>query len=122
MAIFPATARGMACQPSKARGSLPTRVTGRALALLDSIEITRQRTAAATAVAVQYLARSDAHTATICGCGEQARIQLKALQHKLDLDRVFAWDIDPQVARRFSAQMATEFGLEVTPVDVLRDA
>ena len=32
---------------------------GRPLALLDSIEITRQRTAAATAVATQYLARPE---------------------------------------------------------------
>jgi alanine dehydrogenase len=42
---------------------------GRPLALLDSIEITRQRTAAATAVATQYLARPDSRIATICGCG-----------------------------------------------------
>ena len=38
------------------------------------------------------------------------------------IDRVFAWDIDPQAVRRFTAQMPTELGLEVTPVDVLRDA
>jgi len=95
---------------------------GRPLALLDSIEITRQRTAAATAVAVHYLARANAHTATICGCGEQGRIQLRALRHARSIDRVFAWDIDPQAVRRFAAQMPTELGLEVTPVDVLRDA
>jgi alanine dehydrogenase len=63
---------------------------GRPLALLDSIEITRQRTAAATAVATQYLARPNSRTATICGCGEQGRIQLRALRHKLDLTQVFA--------------------------------
>ncbi|HET7038897.1 MAG TPA: hypothetical protein VFH97_03360, partial [Gemmatimonadales bacterium] len=42
---------------------------GRPLALLDSIEITALRTGAATAVAAKYLARPDAGTATICGCG-----------------------------------------------------
>src|SRR5262249_45336070 len=42
---------------------------GRPLALLDSAEITLQRTGAATAVAARHLARADARTATICGCG-----------------------------------------------------
>ena len=95
---------------------------GRPLALLDSIEITRQRTAAATAVAVRYLARVNTHTATICGCGEQGRIQLRALRHTHSIDRVFAWDIDFQAARRFAAEMATELGLASTPVHVLREA
>ena len=93
---------------------------GRPLALLDSIEITRQRTAAATAVATQYLARADSRTATICGCGEQGRIQLQALRHKLDLTQVFAWDIDPQTSRSFSAQMTAELGIDVTAIDGLR--
>jgi ornithine cyclodeaminase/alanine dehydrogenase len=93
---------------------------GRPLALLDSIEITRQRTAAATAVATQYLAQPDSHTATICGCGEQGRIQLMALRHKLDLTQVFAWDIDSQISRRFSAEMA-ELGITVTAIDDLRE-
>src|SRR5262249_23893508 len=94
---------------------------GRPLALLDSIEITRQRTAAATAVATQYLARPDSHPATICGCGEQGRIQLRALRHKLDLTQVFAWDIDPQTSRHFSAEMAADLGNDVTAIDDLRE-
>jgi ornithine cyclodeaminase/alanine dehydrogenase len=94
---------------------------GRPLAVLDSIEITRQRTAAATAVATQYLARPDSRTATICGCGEQGRIQLRALRHKLDLRQVFAWDIDFQTSRRFSAQMTAELGIDVAAVYDLRE-
>ena len=91
------------------------------LALLDSIEITRQRTAAATAVATQYLARPDSRTATICGCGEQGRIQLRALRHKLELSQIFAWDIDPETSRRFAAEMAAELGIDVTAIDHLRE-
>src|SRR4030095_14237655 len=94
---------------------------GRPLALLHPIEITRQGAAAATAVAIQYLARPDSRTATICGCGEQGRIQLRALRHKLDLTQVFAWDIDPQTSRRFSAQMAAALGVDVTAIDDLRE-
>jgi len=94
---------------------------GRPLALLDSREITRQRTAAATAVATQYLARPDSRTATICGCGEQGSIQLRALQHKLDLRQVFVWDIDRQTSRRFAVEMGTELGVDVTAIDDLRE-
>jgi len=35
---------------------------------MDSIEITIQRTGAATAVAAKYLARTDSKSATVCGC------------------------------------------------------
>lgn len=48
---------------------------GRLLAILDSIEITSKRTAAASAVAARYLARRDSSTIAICGCGEQGRAQ-----------------------------------------------
>jgi ornithine cyclodeaminase/alanine dehydrogenase-like protein (mu-crystallin family) len=52
---------------------------GRLLAVLDSMEITIRRTAAASAVAAKYLARQNSSVATICGCGEQARAHLRAL-------------------------------------------
>ncbi len=66
---------------------------GRLLALLDSIEITSLRTAAATAVAAKYLA-PDAGTVTICGCGEQARNQLRALACVRPVERVMALDLN----------------------------
>ena len=115
---------------NRARHGLPTiqgavlladASNGRPLALLDSAEITLQRTGAATAVAARHLARADARTATICGCGAQAPLQLAALRHALDLRRVFAWDIDP-AARAFAARMAAETGLAVEPVAGLREA
>src|SRR4029450_12799280 len=101
--------------------SLADAISARPRALLDAIEIPRTRTAAATAVSIQYLARPDSRIATICGCGEQGRIQLRALRHKLDLTQVFAWDIDSQTSRRFSAEMAAELGIDVTAIDDLRE-
>src|SRR5829696_7334957 len=111
---------------NKARHGLPTiqgavyladASNGRALALLDSAEITLQRTGAATAVAARYLARKDATTATICGCGEQGRIQLAALRHVLNLRTAFAWDADADLARAFARRMAAETGMAVQAVD-----
>src|SRR5574342_641109 len=52
---------------------------GRPLAVMDSVEITVLRTAAATAVAAEVLARRDSESVTVCGCGVQARAQLLAL-------------------------------------------
>ena len=95
---------------------------GRPLALLDSMEITLQRTGAAAAVAARYLARPDSATATICGCGEQGRIQLIALQHVLPIRRAFPWDLDPKVSRASAAQMAAETGIDVQPVEPLMAA
>jgi ornithine cyclodeaminase len=46
---------------------------------MDSAEITRLRTAAATAVAAKHLSRPDAATMTISGCGLQAAAQLEAV-------------------------------------------
>src|SRR5215213_2421174 len=52
---------------------------GRPLAVMDSMELTALRTAAATGVAAKYLARPDSKVVTVCGCGIQGRVQLKTL-------------------------------------------
>ena len=58
---------------------------GAPIAVMDSIEITIQRTGAATAVAAQYLANSDSKTITICGCGNQGTVSLLTLAHVFSL-------------------------------------
>lgn len=88
---------------------------GRLLAILDSIEVTIRRTAAATALAARYLARPDSGSILICGCGEQGRAQLEALAAVLPLRRAFAWDANGAKAQAFAADMAVEAGLEVVP-------
>ncbi|MCI0433851.1 MAG: ornithine cyclodeaminase family protein [Gemmatimonadetes bacterium] len=95
---------------------------GRLLALIDSVEITILRTGAATAVAAKYLARGDASTATIAGCGLQGRIQLRALSRVRQLARVYAYDADAAAARRFAIEMTAQLGTDVTPVTSIADA
>jgi alanine dehydrogenase len=94
---------------------------GRVLALLDSIEITSLRTAAATAVAAKYLAPDNA-TVTICGCGAQSRDQVRALTCVRSVNRVMVLDPDAQRARGFAEDMAAELGLEVRVVRGLNAA
>lgn len=53
--------------------------SGEALAVLEANELTRQRTAATTALAVDVLARSDARSLAVFGAGVQARAHLDAV-------------------------------------------
>lgn len=90
---------------------------GSPLAVLDSIEITAQRTAAATAVAARYLARADAAVAGIVGCGVQGDRHLRALALVRPLARAVVFDRDPVRARRFAERMSAALGLPVTAVE-----
>lgn len=86
---------------------------GYPLALMDSTEITIQRTGAATAVAAKYLARPGAKTAAICGCGNQGRISLRALARVFSLEHVSVYDADRAQAERFAHELATELGMKI---------
>lgn len=89
---------------------------GRPLAILDSIEITRVRTAAASAVAARYLAREEAATVTVCGCGEQGRSQLRGLTRVRPIRRVLAFDADFEKAERYAHDLSAELDTDISPV------
>ncbi|HVE78662.1 MAG TPA: ornithine cyclodeaminase family protein [Gemmatimonadaceae bacterium] len=95
---------------------------GRPLAVLDSAEITSLRTAAATAVAAKHLARADASVATVCGCGEQGRSQLRALARVRRLRLVLAVDADPARATAYADEMSRELEIEVRAASDLTQA
>lgn len=87
---------------------------GRLLSLMDSIEITILRTGAATGIAAKYLALPDAKVATICGCGTQGKISLKALMEVRRIEKVYAFDIDLLQAEKFARGFSEE--IEVIPI------
>jgi alanine dehydrogenase len=89
---------------------------GSLLAVMDSMEITILRTGAATAVAARYLARADSRTATICGCGNQGRVQLRAIAGVLPIKRAYAIDRDANTAANFARDMAADLGFGVEAV------
>jgi ornithine cyclodeaminase/alanine dehydrogenase len=86
---------------------------GRPLALMDSIEITINRTGAATTLATRHLARVDSRVATICGAGVQGRIQAIAIAAAAKLERVHVWDTRPEVATALAANLARDLRLDV---------
>jgi alanine dehydrogenase len=91
---------------------------GTPLALLDSSEITTLRTGAATAVAAKYLAREDARTAAIIGCGNQGWVQLRALRRVRPLTAVRVYDRDRGRAEDLARTLGPELGLTI---DVAND-
>jgi len=89
-------------------------LTGQPVAVMDAKWITAHRTAAASALAAKYLARSDAHVLAILGCGLQGRRNLEALAGTLpSIARCQAYDIDPQREDHYVAEMNRRFGIEV---------
>jgi ornithine cyclodeaminase/alanine dehydrogenase-like protein (mu-crystallin family) len=82
------------------------------LAIMDSAEVTALRTGATTGVAARHLARRDASTLTLVGCGAQAAAQLRAVRAVRELRRVFVLDLDAALAARFAqahgAEVATD--------------
>ena len=95
---------------------------GYPLALMDSMEITIIRTGAATGVAAKYLARPDAQVVTVCGCGNQGRISLRALAAVRPLARAYAFDVDEEQAGRFASELSQELGVEIMCVNDLAQA
>jgi alanine dehydrogenase len=86
---------------------------GRPLAVMDSIEVTINRTAAATTLAARHLARQDCRVATVCGAGVQGRIQLIAIAAVARLERVNMWDADVEAAERLAREMSSALKLDV---------
>ena len=86
------------------------------LAVMDSIEITILRTGAATAVAAKYLARRDSRVVTICGCGNQGRVQLRALSEVLPIQRVYAFDVNADQAHKFAIELSRELAIDIVAI------
>lgn len=85
--------------------------TGVPVAVLDGAALTELRTAAATAVAVNALARNDSSTLAIVGCGVQGGAHLAALTARRSYPRIRLYDHHPG---RAAALAATRPELPVT--------
>ena len=94
---------------------------GCVLALMDSIEITARRTAAATALAAKYLARPESRTLAMIGCGVQARYHVEALRDVAPIEAVVFCDPRDDAADAFGMQMR-ELGVETRRVGDARTA
>jgi alanine dehydrogenase len=92
------------------------------LAVMDSIEVTIKRTAAASAVAAKYLARNNSSVLTICGCGAQGETHLRALNAVLSIEQAFAFDVNARLSQKMATAMSNELKLKVEVASDLRHA
>ena len=90
--------------------------TGIPICVMDCTWITAMRTGAATAVAAKYLARKDSSTVGIVACGVQGRGNLEALSCVFNIQEVRAYDLYPDLADRFAAEMGPRLGVRIEPV------
>lgn len=97
--------------------------TGALLGIMDSIEITLRRTAAASALAARFLARQDARRLLVCGCGVQGLAHVEALRDVLPIREVRAWDRSEDRAATLAAQVggavATDLSAAARASDVI---
>jgi ornithine cyclodeaminase len=87
--------------------------TGAPLALIEGGSLTALRTGAASGAATDVLARPEATTVAIFGCGVQARTQLEAVCTIRRIERVYVYSLNG--AETFAAEMA---GVGPIPADV----
>ncbi len=78
---------------------------GALLAIIDSIEVTIRRTAAASALAARLLAMPDSSALLVCGCGEQGRAHVEAIRDVLPIARAMLWDRNPWAAVALAAEL-----------------
>ncbi len=93
--------------------------SGRPLAIVGGNLLTALRTAAASAISIDRLARADAKVLGIVGAGHQAGFQLRAAARVRRFDRVIAWNLHPEMLPKLGA-IAAELGLPFEAVDLPR--
>ncbi|SFU72970.1 ornithine cyclodeaminase family protein [Halomonas korlensis] len=84
-------------------------VHGRPLACIDGSELTRRRTAAASALAARELARDDAATLLVVGTGKLAPMVIEAHAAVRPIKRVRIWGRHPEKAEALAADYADRF-------------
>jgi len=116
--------------PGKADGQKPTRLgtymlcdgkSGEALALFDGPALTARRTAAASALAANYLANPDCERLLMIGTGTLALHLIEAHAASRPIHNVLVWGRDPDKAARLARRL-TRRSLKVAPTTDLATA
>jgi ornithine cyclodeaminase len=118
----------------EARGGLPGHqgmmllfdgATGQPITAIEASALTSLRTAAASALATRTLARADASSMAILGCGEQARRHAEAIPLVRGINKAWVWSRRTDDARKFAQQHLSHIAEVVVATTVeaaVRDA
>lgn len=96
--------------------------SGAPVCVLDAGQITAIRTAAASAVATDALARNDARHLTLLGYGEQAGTHARAIRQVRAIESIVVWGRSAERARAFAETMQRELSVPVTAAASVREA
>src|SRR5699024_4224978 len=86
---------------------------GQPVCVADAGEITRIRTAAASVVASHALARADACSLGVLGCGTQAVAHIEAFTRAFELDDVLIWGRSHEKAVNLALELENKLGVRI---------
>jgi ornithine cyclodeaminase/alanine dehydrogenase-like protein (mu-crystallin family) len=95
---------------------------GTPVCVVHAGEVTAIRTAAASAVATDALALSDAKHLAILGTGEQAVTHARAIAKVRTLESVTVWGRSPERAHAFATKMQDELGIPISAAGTVQQA
>ncbi|MBO1000461.1 cyclodeaminase [Bacillus sp. SD075] len=85
--------------------------------LLDNGYLTEVRTAAAGAIAANYLSREEIETVGVIGAGSQARFQVRALKLVRNFSEILIYSRSADRAKKYAEDMSAELGIQVQVMD-----
>lgn len=91
--------------------------TGKVAAMVGGNYSTALRTAAASSVSINHLARKDAKVMGMVGAGHQAKFQLRAALEQRQFEKVIGWNFHPDMLPNLE-EVAAEAGLPFEAVDL----
>lgn len=91
--------------------------TGKARAMVGGNLLTALRTAAASSVSINHLARQDAKILGMVGAGHQATFQLSAALEQRPFEKVIGWNLHPEMLPNL-ARVAEEAGVAFEAVEL----
>ncbi|MEE4015565.1 ornithine cyclodeaminase family protein [Roseibium sp. FZY0029] len=92
------------------------------ICVMDGSLITGLRTGASGAVSVKALARKNASKITSIGTGNQARMQIRAINEVMKIDEIYAWSRTAEKLAKYKADIESEFGIPVIITETKKEA
>jgi len=96
--------------------------SGAPVCVVHAGEVTAIRTAAASAVATDVLARRDARRLALLGYGEQAATHARAIGKVREIESIAVWGRSAERASAFAERMHAELSMPVVAVESAREA
>jgi alanine dehydrogenase len=92
------------------------------ICVMDGSLITGLRTGASGAVSVKVLARKNAKKIASIGTGNQARMQIRAINEIMRIEEIHAWNRNPDTLFTYKMDIESEFGIPVIMANSKKEA